>query len=151
MEGQPLASGAGYGVNQTSFLFGALIFGFLWFITVRGDLAKWLGVFGLAGFPQQASTQQQPGLGLTGLNPVAGMGAGSLGSITGGQQQGSSSGSSGSGGGLPGGISSVVSGIFSFGQSFGGSSGGGDSGSGDGSGGGIEQLAGEGALLAEFA
>ena len=39
------------GLNQTSFLFGALILAFLFFITVRGDLAQWLGLLGLGGFP----------------------------------------------------------------------------------------------------
>lgn len=37
------------GINQTSFMFGAVLFAFLFFITVRGDLAKWLGLLGLAG------------------------------------------------------------------------------------------------------
>lgn len=37
------------GVNQTSFLFGAVLFAYLFFITVRGDLAKWLGLLGLSG------------------------------------------------------------------------------------------------------
>jgi hypothetical protein len=36
-------------VNQTSFLFGAVFFAFLFFVTVRGDLGKWLGLLGLAG------------------------------------------------------------------------------------------------------
>lgn len=34
--------------NWTSIVFGALIFAFLFFVTVRGDLAKLLGIFGLA-------------------------------------------------------------------------------------------------------
>ena len=42
-------------VNQTSFLFGAVVFAFLFFITVRGDLAKWLGLLGLAGGSAAAS------------------------------------------------------------------------------------------------
>jgi hypothetical protein len=37
------------GINQTSFLFGALAFAFVFFVTVRGDLPKWLGLLGLAG------------------------------------------------------------------------------------------------------
>lgn len=37
------------GINQTSFLFGAVMFGYLFFITVRGDLPAWLGLLGLAG------------------------------------------------------------------------------------------------------
>lgn len=37
------------GVNNTAFLFGALAFGFAFWITARGDLPKWLGMLGLAG------------------------------------------------------------------------------------------------------
>ena len=36
-------------INQTGFLFGALAFGFLFFVTARGDLPKWLGLLGLGG------------------------------------------------------------------------------------------------------
>jgi hypothetical protein len=36
------------GMSQTSFVFGVVFVAFLIFITLRGDLAKWLGVFGLA-------------------------------------------------------------------------------------------------------
>jgi hypothetical protein len=35
-------------VNQTALLFGAVAFAFVFFVTIRGDLGKWLGLFGLA-------------------------------------------------------------------------------------------------------
>ena len=41
--------GVGFQINQTSFMFGACLFAFLFFITSRGDLSKWLGLLGLAG------------------------------------------------------------------------------------------------------
>jgi hypothetical protein len=53
-------------VNQTSFLFGALFFAFLFFVTVRGDLGKWLGLLGLAG-----STGQAGGASLTAQTQAA--------------------------------------------------------------------------------
>jgi hypothetical protein len=36
-------------MNQTSFMFGAVAFAFLFYVTTRGDLPKWLGLLGLAG------------------------------------------------------------------------------------------------------
>jgi len=36
-------------VNPTSLMFGAVMFAFLFYITVKGDLAKWLGLLGLGG------------------------------------------------------------------------------------------------------
>jgi hypothetical protein len=41
--------GAGFQINQTSFMFGACLFAFLFYITAKGDLSKWLGLLGLAG------------------------------------------------------------------------------------------------------
>lgn len=35
-------------INPTSAMFAAVVFAFLFYITVRGDLAKWLGLLGLA-------------------------------------------------------------------------------------------------------
>ncbi len=35
-------------VNPTSLFFGALVLAFLFFVTTRGDLGKWLGLLGLA-------------------------------------------------------------------------------------------------------
>jgi hypothetical protein len=34
-------------MSQTSVLFGALMLGFLIFITIRGDLKQWLGLLGI--------------------------------------------------------------------------------------------------------
>ncbi len=36
------------GIDNTSFLFFVLAAAFAFFVTVRGDLPKWLGLFGLA-------------------------------------------------------------------------------------------------------
>ena len=36
-------------ISQTAFIFATVAFAFLFYITVRGDLAKWLGLFGLGG------------------------------------------------------------------------------------------------------
>lgn len=52
----PAPSGANFdaarpsvGISQTAFIFGAIGFSFVIFITMRGDLPKWLGLLGLAG------------------------------------------------------------------------------------------------------
>lgn len=37
------------GINNTAYLFFALVAAFLFFVTLRGDLGKWLGLLGLAG------------------------------------------------------------------------------------------------------
>lgn len=37
-------------------MFGALAFAFLFYITVKGDLAKWLGLLGLGGTPTTTAT-----------------------------------------------------------------------------------------------
>lgn len=42
---------ASWNVSPTSFLFGALLFAFLFYITINGDLAKWLGLLGLGAQP----------------------------------------------------------------------------------------------------
>jgi hypothetical protein len=36
------------GVSQTSFIFATVFGAYVIYITLRGDLAKWLGVFGMA-------------------------------------------------------------------------------------------------------
>ena len=36
-------------MNQTAFMFATVAFAFLFYVTVKGDLPKWLGLFGLAG------------------------------------------------------------------------------------------------------
>ena len=40
------------GVNNTAWLFFVLVLAFLFFVTVRGDLPKWLGLLGLGGSPK---------------------------------------------------------------------------------------------------
>jgi hypothetical protein len=49
------------GINNTAYLFFVLALAFIVYITVKGDLPKWLGLFGLGGTPA----------GATGSNPVA--------------------------------------------------------------------------------
>lgn len=44
------------GVNNTAYLFFVLALAFIIFITVKGDLPKWLGLFGLGGTPTGATT-----------------------------------------------------------------------------------------------
>ena len=44
------------GFNQTAFMFGVLAAAWVFFITVRGDLAKWLGLLGVGG--SSATTRQ---------------------------------------------------------------------------------------------
>lgn len=60
----------GSGINQTSFLFGAILFAYLFFVTVRGDLPKWLGILGLAG---TSGTTTLPASTPTGSNGNAGI------------------------------------------------------------------------------
>ena len=45
------------GISQTAFIFGAVGFMFLVFITLRGDLPKWLGLLGLAPSTTPATGQ----------------------------------------------------------------------------------------------
>lgn len=61
---------AGGGFSQTGFMFGAILFAFIVFITMRGDLAKWLGVFGLAG-SASGSTSSTATLGTSSTQGVA--------------------------------------------------------------------------------
>lgn len=51
-------------INNTGFLFFVLVGAFLVFVTVRGDLPKWLGLLGLGGSPKKAAT--------TGAAPASG-------------------------------------------------------------------------------
>lgn len=37
------------GINNTAYFFAFLAFAFLFYVTAKGDLGKWLGLFGLAG------------------------------------------------------------------------------------------------------
>lgn len=77
----------GSGINQTSFMFGAIMFAYLFFVTVRGDLAKWLGLLGLAGSNGTGSAAgaplatvpaaQSPLAGAPALPAIPGLGTGS--------------------------------------------------------------------------
>lgn len=44
------------GISQTSFIFAAVFVAYLVFITLRGDLAKWLGVFGFGTYTAPSAT-----------------------------------------------------------------------------------------------
>lgn len=69
----------GSSVNQTSITFGALVVAFIVYITVRGDLAKWLGVLGLAGSaPASLPAAQNPNAGLPTLPALPSFGAGGM-------------------------------------------------------------------------
>ena len=80
------------GVNNTAYLFFVLALAFIVYITVKGDLPKWLGLFGLASSatPQGAATGSAAGTpavasGLPGLPAIPSIGsqpgAGSSGSL----------------------------------------------------------------------
>jgi hypothetical protein len=43
-------------INNTAYLFFVLFGAFIVFITIRGDLPKWLGLLGLAGSPSGGTT-----------------------------------------------------------------------------------------------
>lgn len=90
------ASGAGFNVNPTSITFGALLFAFIFYATVKGDLGKWFGIFGLAQQPASGAGSALFGAGSgfgsgagsdagSGSVPaIGGFGGGTLGNITGG-------------------------------------------------------------------
>ena len=82
-------------MNQTAVIFGVLVAAFLFYVTTRGDLPRWLGLFGLASSGGSAGGQlgssPYPGVGtspaalgmpglpalpsiLGTLNPAAGLG-----------------------------------------------------------------------------
>lgn len=46
------------GIDNTAFLFFVLVAAFGFFVTVRGDLPKWLGLFGLVGVTGQSIAGQ---------------------------------------------------------------------------------------------
>lgn len=50
------------GANHTTFVFGAVFAAFLFWITVRGDLGKWLGMLGLAGASKATPGTTTPGV-----------------------------------------------------------------------------------------
>ena len=82
------------GIDNTAWLFFVLVLAFLFFVTVRGDLPKWLGLLGLGGSPKKSAGSTAPagtagaggGLpGLPALPPKPGFpGLGAQGSTTGG-------------------------------------------------------------------
>ena len=47
--------------SQTAFIFGVLAFAFLLFVTIRGHLPKWLGLFGFGGSPTNTPGMSTPG------------------------------------------------------------------------------------------
>ena len=49
------AAGKPGGVNNTAYLFFVLALAFLFFVTIKGDLPKWLGLLGLGGSPAGAA------------------------------------------------------------------------------------------------
>ena len=44
------------GINNTAYLFFVLALAFIFYITIKGDLPKWLGLFGLGGKPTGSAT-----------------------------------------------------------------------------------------------
>ena len=60
--------GVGFQINQTSFMFGACLFAFLFYITAKGDLAKWLGLLGLAGSGNAAASAPTSSFGSAGAS-----------------------------------------------------------------------------------
>ena len=53
--------GEGFGINQTSFMFGALVVSFIFYVTIKGDLPQWLGLLGLGGFATASTTTNATG------------------------------------------------------------------------------------------
>ena len=66
-------------MNHTAFLAGAFFLSFLFYVTVKGDLGKWLGMLGLAPTPASSGTAAGAGAasgplsGIT-LPPLPGLG-----------------------------------------------------------------------------
>lgn len=49
-------------VSQSAFIFAMLVAAFVFYVTIKGDLPKWLGLLGLAqGAPGNAQAGTQPG------------------------------------------------------------------------------------------
>ena len=72
------------GVNNTAYLFFVLAMAFIVYITTKGDLPKWLGLFGLGqsntapgGSPTTATGTPSVGGGLPGLPSLPSIGSGS--------------------------------------------------------------------------
>jgi hypothetical protein len=58
------------GIDNTSFVFFVLTAAFVFFVTVRGDLPKWLGLFGLAN---SGTTTAQPSAASSGVPAIGGL------------------------------------------------------------------------------
>lgn len=73
------------GISQTSFIFATVFVAYLVFITLRGDLAKWLGVFGFGAYTAPpASTGTDTGSsGATTTSMLGGAGTGATGDASG--------------------------------------------------------------------
>ena len=57
-------AGQAIGFNQTAFIFGVVAVAFLIYVTIKGDLPKWLGLLGLApSSPSSSSGLSSPGTG----------------------------------------------------------------------------------------
>lgn len=73
MAGAVVSRPAG-GINNTAYLFFVLVLAFLFYVTLRGDLGKWLGLLGLsrtaAPAPQGAAGTPSLGGGLPGLPAI---------------------------------------------------------------------------------
>ena len=70
------------GINNTAYLFFVLVLAFIFYVTIKGDLPKWLGLFGLGGTPAgtTASSQTSTGTpsvggGLPGLPSIPSIGS----------------------------------------------------------------------------
>jgi hypothetical protein len=78
------------GMSQTSFIFASVFVAYLVFITLRGDLAKWLGVFGFSSGGGAPSGSTPSGTAATGtmgsssglppLSPLPPLSSGNMGS-----------------------------------------------------------------------
>ena len=71
------------GVNNTAYLFFVLSLAFIFYVTVKGDLPKWLGLFGL-GAASSATSPASGGTapaanGLPGLPAIPAIGANQIG------------------------------------------------------------------------
>lgn len=70
------------GISQTSFIFATVFVAYLVFITLRGDLAKWLGVFGFGAYTAPSASTNAAGTG-TFTSMLGGAGTGATGGASG--------------------------------------------------------------------
>ena len=70
------------GINNTAYLFFVLALAFIFFVTIKGDLPKWLGLFGLGQSSASPAGTSAPGTtgvgGLPGLPALPTLGSGGL-------------------------------------------------------------------------